>query len=303
STPPREDGSTDLTAVEAAARVGRARVEGATLGSSHLTFVPETVEPGDYRFDVGTAGSATLVLQAILPALLTAASPSHLILEGGTHNPFAPPFDFLDRAYLPLIRRMGPRVRAHLERPGFYPAGGGRFDVTVEPVSHLTGLQLLERGRVMARRAVARVAGLPLHIGEREIDRVGAAMGWGADSLAVENVKASRGPGNCLTIEIESDFVTEIFTGFGQRGVRAEAVADGAIQAARRYLESDVPAGAHLADQLLLPMALAGESEIRTLAPSRHTTTNLEVIEEFLGMKARITQEEPDVFSIAMMRA
>ena len=124
-----------LTAVQAAAQIGQATVEGAAIGSQELTFTPGEIRPGEYRFAVGTAGSATLVLQAVLPALLTAPGLSVLTLEGGTHNPFAPPFDFLHRSYLPLVNRMGPTVEARLERPGFYPAGGGKFVVTVEPAA------------------------------------------------------------------------------------------------------------------------------------------------------------------------
>src|SRR5688572_16449750 len=140
-----------LTAVNAAAAVGGAHVEGAALGSRELDFRPGPAKPGEYRFAVGTAGSATLVLQAVLPALLTARGASTLVLEGGTHNPFAPPFDFLDKAFLPLLRRMGARVEVALERPGFYPAGGGRFQVRVEPVERLERLDLPSRGDAKRR--------------------------------------------------------------------------------------------------------------------------------------------------------
>lgn len=126
-----------LVAVKAAATIGDAEVDGATLGSQTLQFVPRGVKAGEYRFDIGTAGSTTLVLQTILPALLTAAGPSRLFLLGGTHNPLAPPFDFLAHAFVPLINRMGPRLRVQLERPGFYPVGGGSF-VTLHPSRHTT---------------------------------------------------------------------------------------------------------------------------------------------------------------------
>ena len=126
-----------LTAARAAAEIGRAQVRGVELGSEELEFAPGVVVPGEYRFAVGSAGSATLVLQTVLPALLTASGPSQLVLEGGTHNPMAPPFDFLEKAFLPCIRRMGPRVEATLTRPGFYPAGGGAFEVAIEPVERL----------------------------------------------------------------------------------------------------------------------------------------------------------------------
>jgi RNA 3'-terminal phosphate cyclase (ATP) len=122
-----------LTAVQAAAEVGSAEVEGASLGSKALTFVPGKIRSGEFRFAIGTAGSGTLVLQTILPALITAAGPSRIEIEGGTHNPAAPPFDFLQRSFIPLIERMGPKVKLELQRYGFYPAGGGRFVVEITP--------------------------------------------------------------------------------------------------------------------------------------------------------------------------
>ena len=122
-----------LTAVHAATAVSEARVSGADLGSRALSFEPGQVRGGDLRLAVGTAGSATLVLATVLPALLFAREPSRLTLEGGTHNPMAPPFDFLSRTFLPILRRMGASVDVRLEMYGFYPAGGGRFTVAIEP--------------------------------------------------------------------------------------------------------------------------------------------------------------------------
>ena len=294
-----------LTAVQAVTRIGRAEVEGAAIGSKELTFTPTEIMPGEYRFAVGTAGSATLVLQAVLPALMTAAAPSVLTLEGGTHNPYAPPFDFLQKSFLPLINRMGPKVEAALERPGFYPAGGGRFVVTITPVDRLLGFDLLERGEIIRRRATAVVSALPRHIAERELDAVERKLGWPREWMTVEEVAEPRGPGNVVTVEIESRHVTDVFTAFGTRGVRAEAVANQAVRAARRYLSADVPVGEHFADQLLLPLALAGGGSFKTLAPSNHTWTNLEVIGRFLDVE--ITFEECDgqawLFRVVLPRA
>ena len=129
-------------------------MKGALLGSQRLTFEPGKVQPGDYRFDVGTAGSATLVLETVLPALLVADGESNLTLEGGTHNPMAPPFDFLAKAYLPLVNRLGPIVEARLVRPGFYPAGGGRMAVRIGPARDFRSLELIERGEIAARRVL-----------------------------------------------------------------------------------------------------------------------------------------------------
>src|SRR6476620_518674 len=118
-----------LTAVQAANQIGDAAVDGAEMGSGEVVFRPEGIRAGDYRFAIGTAGSTTLVLQTILPALILAGAPSHLTLEGGTHNPLAPPFDFLAQTFLPHLARFGPTVTATLARPGFFPAGGGRLEI------------------------------------------------------------------------------------------------------------------------------------------------------------------------------
>jgi RNA 3'-terminal phosphate cyclase (ATP) len=277
-----------LTAVQAAAQVCGAEVLGASLGSSRLDFKPGQVRPGAYAFAVGTAGSATLVLQTVLPALLTASEPSTLTLEGGTHNPFAPPFDFLARAFLPLIGRLGPRVTVALERPGFYPAGGGRFTVRVEPAQKLTRLELPERGEVRTRSARALVARLPKSIAERELAVVRERLGWSGAELRAEEVPDSAGPGNVLMLEIASEHATEVFTGFGEKGRRAEDVARLAVEEARAYLAAGVPVGAHLADQLMLPLALAGGGLFHTTELSQHSRTNLDVIGKFLAVPVRV---------------
>src|SRR5262245_39373106 len=222
-----------LTAVNAASRIGSAEVTGASIGSTELSFTPQDLLAGDHSFAVGTAGSATLVLQTVLPALLVARGPSTLRLEGGTHNPFAPPFDFVDRAFLPLINRMGASVTARLERHGFYPAGGGKFSVSISPVrGSLKQLFMNERGDLRARRARAIVANLPLDIAQRELSVIAARLSWKKEWLRAETADNSPGPGNIVMVELESEHVTEIFTGFGQRGLRGEAVAEQAVKEA-----------------------------------------------------------------------
>ncbi|MGO8749730.1 MAG: RNA 3'-terminal phosphate cyclase [Thermoguttaceae bacterium] len=285
-----------LTAVQAAAEVGQARVEGAAIGSLRLVFRPGKVKPGAYTFSVGTAGSATLVLQTVLPALLVAEEESNLVLEGGTHNPWAPPFDFLAKAYLPLVNRMGPTIEAQLVRPGFYPAGGGRVAVRICPSRQFRRLELLHRGAITARRVRALVANLPRHIAQRECQTILQKTGWDESCFAVEEVKGSRGPGNVAMIELESEHVTEVFTAFGQLGVKAEEVAVQALREAREYLAADVPVGIHLADQLMLPLAIGlyqgtGGGSFRTMKLTLHGTTHLEVIRDFLGVVAQVNQE------------
>jgi RNA 3'-terminal phosphate cyclase (ATP) len=280
-----------LTAVEAAKTLGCAESEGASLASQTLEFKPGPITPGNYRFAVGTAGSATLVLQTVLPALLTASGRSTLTLEGGTHNPMAPPFDFLARSFMPLIHRMGPSVELELRRHGFFPAGGGQFHARIEPAKKLSRLDLLERGSIRSKQAQILVSRLPEHVGERELAVLRDELKWRAEECSVEAVQYPVGPGNAVVLAIETEQVTAVFTGFGERGRAAEEVAHSAAQAANIWLEANIPVEEHLADQLLIPMALAGGGSFRTTNPSLHTTTNAEVIRRFLPVSIRIEQE------------
>ena len=279
-----------LTAVRAAEEISGAEVTGAsgsdvTLGARELTFQPGKVHPGRYRFAVGTAGSATLVLQAVLPALMLAAGPSELTLEGGTHNQSAPPFDFLDQAFFPVLRRLGVGISAKLHRPGFYPAGGGRFVVEIEPAGRLAPVHLKTRGELKRRRAVAVVSNLDPSIAERELKTLAEELDLEASELEVVEQKRAHGPGNVLMLTLAFEKVTEVFTGFGQKGVSARDVALRTAAEAQAYLNCEAAVGEHLADQLLLPFALAGGGSFTTASPSLHTRTNAEVIGRFLNVE------------------
>jgi RNA 3'-terminal phosphate cyclase (ATP) len=286
-----------LAAVFAAKRVCNGEVHGAQLGSSSLRFEPRPVLGGDYSFDIGTAGSAMLVLQTVLPALLIAAAPSTLRIEGGTHNPWAPPFEFLEKAFLPLVCRMGPQVTMTLVRHGFYPAGGGFLNVAVQPSADLAGFDLLQRGLLRSCFTRAMVANLHPHIAEREVQTVLREMGWDASCGRVEEVNA-LGPGNIVTVELAFEQITELFCAFGRRGVRAEKVAEEVVQQVRSYLQADAPVGPHLADQLLLPLGIsAWQSQdgarrrggsFRTLPLTSHSLTHIEILRSFLDIRIDI---------------
>lgn len=278
-----------LTAVLAAAQIGRAEVRGAAVGSPEFTFTPGRVEPGEYHFNIGTAGSTSLVLQTVLPPLMFAGGPSRLVLEGGTHNPLAPPFDFLQKTFLPLVNRLGPQVTIELERFGFYPAGGGKIHVAIEPGVSRQRLDINERGPVRRARARALVVNLPLSIAQRELVVVGQILGLSTDQLQAETSSNAYSPGNIVIIEVESERLTELFTGIGERGVRAETVAERVAREAERYLALGAPVGEHLADQLLVPLALAGGGSYTTGPLSPHTTTNIEIIRKFLDAKITVT--------------
>lgn len=275
-----------LTAVTSARRVCRGHVEGAQLGATSLVFSPGEVVPGEYAFAIGTAGSTTLVLQTLLPALVSTGEASTVVLEGGTHNIHAPSVHYLERTFAPLLERMGVSVDVRLERHGFYPAGGGRVRVEISPGS-LRPLDLLTRGEITHRRAVALVAGLPPSIATRELGVIGEKLGWDEDLLQIRQLRDGVGPGNVLSIEVGDATHIEVFTGFGKKGTSAEEVAADVAAEVCAYLETDAPVGPYLADQVMLPMALAGRGRYRTGPLSRHAETNARVIETFMGVHVR----------------
>jgi len=279
-----------LTAVRAAAEVGGAKVEGGELGSTELSFVPGPVRAGDYRFAIGTAGSATLVLETVLWPLLLAPGRSRLVLEGGTHNPLAPPYDFIERSVVPLLGQMGAAVECKLERAGFYPAGGGRMTVEIEGGRSLRPLERLVRGPLVRTGARALVSGLPVSIARRELEVVHERLAWSRRELEVERIEA-HGPGNVLLLELEHGGGTTVIAAFGEKGVRAEDVAGKAVAAVERLLAVDVPIDEHLADQLLVPLALAGGGSFRTTTPSLHTRTNAEIVQRWLPVEIELRDE------------
>lgn len=289
-----------LTAVNAAAEVGSARVSGNAIGARAFTFAPQTLRPGRFHWSIGTAGSCTLVLQTVLPALMIAGGPSEVILEGGTHNPFAPPFDFLVRAFLPLVCHMGPQISAELIKPGFFPAGGGSMRVAIDPAASLQPLDVRQRGEIRRRHARVLIANLSSDIARRELKTVARKLGLQAQALETATIDNAQGPGNVLTIDIESDALTEVFTGFGQRGVSAETVATRTVGQARDYLEAEVPVGRYLADQLLVPMAIAGGGAFVTLPPSRHTLTNIDIIRHFMDLSVDAAENARGQWEIAL---
>ncbi len=287
-----------LTSVQAATAIGAAQVEGASLGSTSLTFTPGRVRPGEYAFSVGTAGSAMLVLQTVLPPLLVADAPSTITVEGGTHNPAAPPFDFIDRVFLPAVEQMGPRVSRALERHGFYPAGGGRVVVGIDPAPRLARWEGLERGAITGRRLRVLLANLPPHIARREAAVVLKDLNWPADAATIEEPAPVNGPGNAVLIEIESERAREVFSSFGETGVAAEAVAGRAVEEARRYLVAGVPVGRHLADQLMPLLALGAGGSYRTMTLTQHALTNAGIVKLFTDAKIHVTPEGRDVVRI-----
>ena len=279
-----------LTAVQAAKRICDAQVSGDAVGSTQLTFEPGALHGGEFHFPIGTAGSTTMVMQAILPALMVAPQPTRVTIEGGTHQTHAPSFDFFARALVPLMNRMGPRVEARLERHGFYPAGGGRIVVDVMPATSLLPLNLLSRGGRGKPTLSILLAKLPMNIAERERERVLAKLTIDAPPQCMHFIDSSHSPGNVVLIDVPCEHVTEVFTGIGEVGRLAESVVDHVVNEVRQYIASEAALARHLADQVMVPMAIAAMltkqsgGSFTTLPLSLHAKTNLQTIAAMTGI-------------------
>jgi RNA 3'-terminal phosphate cyclase (ATP) len=283
-----------LTCVQAAAAVCGATVEGAELGSQTLVFAPGPVRAGDYAFNVGTAGSCTLVLQTVLPALMLCAEPSRVSLSGGTHNPMAPPFHFLERSFAPLLRRLGVGLDLTLRRLGFYPAGGGEVVAVVRPAAgDLQPFDLTDRGPLQEAYAECFAPALPGAVAARELAALARGLGWPAEQLRTPAVRQNEGPGNALLATLAHAHVSEVVTVFGEKGVSSDRVAAALVQEVKAYLASEGALGQHLADQWMLPLALAvtqrcGAASFTCTTLTEHASTNIGVIEKFLPVRFEV---------------
>jgi RNA 3'-terminal phosphate cyclase (ATP) len=275
-----------LACVEAAARLCNAFVRGATVGSTSLDFDPGPIATEQLAIDIGSAGSTTLVVQTILVPAVAGGHALRGSFKGGTHNPLAPSFEFLDRAFLPQLRAMGADVALVLEQHGFAPAGGGKLLLEVRP-GKLAPIAIDVAGPIASRTAIAITAQLPTHVAERELGVVRERLGVRPEDCEHREVPRG-GPANVLIIDVDRTTCREVVTGFGEKGVRAELVASRACDEVDRYLAAGVPVGEHLADQLLLPMAVAGGGRFRTGPLSLHATTNIDTIRAFLDVPIRV---------------
>ena len=281
-----------LSCVRAACEISGGRCRGDSLGSSVLDFQPGPVRSGDYLFDIGSAGSASLVIQTVLPALFLAPGPSCVTVTGGTHNPMAPPFDFLSETFLPAISTAGFRAECDLVKHGFFPAGGGKMTFTIQPRQEQSPgtIDLCEssgRPEIHGRIYTAR---LPAHIARRQEDLL---RNSGLDIRDVERIDVadSNGPGNCAMIRIMRGGRTTVFTAFGERGKPSEKVVDEVVRLAADFTQSGAAVDRFLADQLLVYMAVSRGGACTTNEISTHLLTNMDVIKAFLPVEFRVDQK------------
>lgn len=280
-----------LEAVEASSRITDAETEGVKFGSQKIVFIPRRIVPGNYQFEVKTAGSVTLILQAILLPLCLGNERSKLTLVGGTHVPWSPSFHYLSEVLLPTLQWMGVSAKAAIEKWGFYPRGGGKIQMKIDPVHELKPICLADRGSLEKVRGISAISNLPKHVAERQreqaLRRIQTELKIEAEITNMYDV-SSNGPGSFLFLLVEYEKTLAAFSSLGARGKSAEKVADEAVDSLKDFMESDGCLDPHLADQLAPFMATArGGSSFSTSQVTEHLLTNLWVISHFLRVKVK----------------
>jgi len=282
-----------LSCVRASCQICNGQSQGATKGSQILDFQPGPIRSGDYHFDIGSAGSASLVIQTILPALFLADKPSAVTVIGGTHNPMAPPFDFLDETFLPAIANAGFNGICTLIRHGFFPAGGGKIRFNIQPWQKNTGrtIDLCQRTKTPQIQARIYTAKLPVRVAQRQRKLLLQSK---LNIKNTEHIEAedSNGPGNCVMIRLCGSERTTVFTAFGKRGRPSEEVINEVVGLAENFLACYAAVDRFLADQLLIYMALKKAGSFTTNELSNHLQTNMEVIKKFLPIDFNIERQE-----------
>lgn len=282
-----------LRAVEAAAEVGQAQIDGNRVGSGELRFAPKAILPGRYSFDIGTAGATSLVLQTLYLPLAKAREPSRVRITGGTHVPMSPCFHYLDLSWRWHLERVGVDVALRLERAGFYPPGGGIIHAAIEAGPRLGAMRRERRGALVAVRGLSASAKLPAHVAARQRERALLRLAERDVRARIVNERLEAGsPGSMLLLLAEFEHARACYFGLGERGKPAERVADEAVDALLAFLDGDGAVDEYLADQMLLPLALAkGESVLRTARITEHLRTNARVIGLFLPIEFAIAGE------------
>ncbi|AOS96941.1 RNA 3'-terminal phosphate cyclase [Microbulbifer aggregans] len=282
-----------LAALRAVAEVCGGVLEGAELGAQEVYFRPGPIRGGEYHFDVGTAGSVVLVLQALLPVALKADSAVQLSMAGGTDVRMAPPVDYLTRVFLPWLARMGVRVQIESIRHGYYPRGGGRVNLRVQPCRSLLPLTADMPGALQRIAGVSHVAHLPSHIAERMAKSAREVLeGLGpiqVEEQVLTDVEAF-GSGGALVLVAETENSQLGAAAVAERGIPAERLGEEAGRALLAELEAGAAVDVHACDQLLLYAAMAAESSrLAVREVSRHAQTVMWLVEQFLPTRFTVT--------------
>jgi RNA 3'-terminal phosphate cyclase (ATP) len=273
------------------------------IGSSSLEFWPSNVEAGEYEFSIGSAGSCMLVLQTVLLPLLLVKTRSRLRLRGGTHNPMAPSATCLQYSLPQVLAQCGGQVDIEVLRHGFYPRGGGEVVVSLQGVESLQPMSFVDRGEPIETQFHCLHAAISPSVAKRELAKVTELCSVTSE-LALKNIalRGNEGPGNALLAIAKYSSVTEVFSEYGEQGVSAERVAEKLIAKLRKYQSSNAPIGPYFADQLLLPMAIAGDGIFLCTEITQHTKTNAEIIQRFLDCVIDIGEATNEGYRVTCRR-
>jgi RNA 3'-terminal phosphate cyclase (ATP) len=302
--------SQHLVAIRALTQISNAELKGGILGSSEIEFTPRQIRAGDFSFDIGTAGSTTLVMQALMPALAYASGKVTVEVKGGTNNPFAPPIEFLQNVLLPNLRRLGYEASVELMKRGFYPKGGGMIKAILNPVKRLEPLVLVDQGKVVKVRGFSFSSRLPPNVTERMSNGAKVILSAaGYHDVCVENERREHWDPLCALNAGSGIFVfAETTTGalmsgdaLGKKSVPDQTTGMDAARDLLRQLSTGAEVDRHLTDQLIIWAAMAnGTSILRTTQLTGHTLTCLEISKTIIGTKFQIEgrENEPALITI-----
>ena len=288
-----------LVCVQASQHISQAYVEGAELHSQRLYFAPQHVQSGKYQFQIGSAGSTTLVLQTLLPALLLQNEASELTISGGTHNPLAPTADFIEQCFLPVLEKLGIAVEFKLNKAGFFPIGAGEIQIKIQPWQHRNKLNLLDRGTLQTTKAFAAVLNLSeeAQIAQRELATLNKRLKLDTQQQFLLN---GISQGNTVYVKVEHQHHIQLFTALGEMRKSAEQIANHLAEQVKQYLGSNASVDEYLADQLLLPLALGQGGEFTAQCISEHTRTQAAMIEKFIDCEIEFIKLDQNLFQVTV---
>ena len=274
-----------LTGVLAMAEITGAKVEGAEMESTELSFSPQKIRPGSYTFDIGTAGSITLLAQSLLPAMLFAGGRSVLTLKGGTHVSWSPNIDEYSNVFLPIIRGFGAEASLAVKSLGWFPKGGGEAVFTVNP-SKLFGREMLEKGDRTSIAGVCSLSGLDPGILDREEEGITEVF---PNTQITRIVSRSPSPGTSVTLWANFQNTVIGSSKLGEIGLRAEKLGKLVAEDLKNTISTPATVDRWQADQLLIFMALArGKSSIIVPEITDHMKTCAWVIPKFTSVPFQI---------------
>ncbi len=280
-----------LKAIEASSVISNAIVEGAIIKSNWVRFFPVEIKHGNFKFDIGTAGSTSLVLQTIYLPLSFATGTSNLTITGGTHVSWSPTFDYIKNCWIYFMKRIGLKIDVELKRAGFYPHGGGEIKAVINPVREINPLNLIERGELLGIQVYSAHTNLTDEVAKRQAKAAEKILkNYGKVEVIIDELDSYS---KNTTIAITGIFENSVccYTNLGEKGKRAEFVAEEACEKFLKFLSSDSAVDEYMADQILLPLSLAPEvSEFTTPRLTNHLKTNIDVIKKFVDVEFEIAE-------------